>query len=146
KPVELDDGLYTINYRVLEEDGFKKSYIGNLMEAPADLKIADETNTVTITLDDSIKKFQIEQDGQFEKLTINTENNVSFVLDSLDEVVKTKVSVESDEGNTTDEIVYLHFEQNRVDFVEALPGVEDDENEEQPEVPEVTEEAYTVGY
>src|SRR5699024_5564044 len=51
KPELKEGGAYTINLRVLEQDEFKKSPIGNYIKTPVDLTLQDRKNIVYLTLD-----------------------------------------------------------------------------------------------
>src|SRR5699024_910233 len=64
---ELKEGrAYTINLRVLEQDEFKKSPIGNYIKMPVDLTLQDGKNIVYLTLLDSkkIKDVKIEKKAE----------------------------------------------------------------------------------
>lgn len=113
KVTDLTDGLYSINYRVLEDDSFKKSKYGSSLEAPAQLKVTPQQNIVTITLkDEQLKEFQIEQNGKFKKIDIEATDKsrtVNFEISGADAVVNAKINGEN---------VRLFFEENSVQEIQ----------------------------
>lgn len=68
----LKDGAYTIDYKALHEEEDKASSMTRYLETPATLSVKDGKNRVTMTLtnNEQITAFQVEQAGKFVDTTV----------------------------------------------------------------------------
>src|SRR5699024_3020090 len=150
KPELKEGGAYTINLRVLEQDEFKKSPIGNYIKTPVDLTLQDRKNIVYLTLLDSkkIKDVKIEKKAEknnftlfntsnlekvsndnFESAQVVKENKdeneriISFNINDLDGQINALVTLDEG-GKDTDYPVRLFFEENSVKESDGLPNLE----------------------
>lgn len=160
KPELEEKGTYTMNMRVLEEEGFTKSPVGNYIKMPIDLTVKDGANIVLLTLlnSDKVKDFKIERKAEAAQASLLTTDNlakvtnsdyesvevvqenkdensriISFAIDDLDGQVNALVSIEED-GVVTDHPVRLFFEENSIRESDGLP-IEDPETPTEPEEP-----------
>src|SRR5699024_3544289 len=159
KPELKEGGAYTINLRVLEQDEFKKSPIGNYIKMPVDLTLQDGKNIVYLTLLDSkkIKDVKIEKKAETNNFSLFNTNNlekisndnfesaqvvkedkeeneriISFDINDLDGQVNALVTL--DEGGTDKEYpVRLFFEENSVKESDGLPNLEPEKPSEPTE-------------
>ena len=71
-PEVIKDGAYTIDYKALHEEEDKASSMARYIETPATLSVKDGKNIVTMTLtnNEQITAFQVEQDGKFVDTTV----------------------------------------------------------------------------
>ena len=123
---KLEDGEYTINFRVLHATKFEKSTMAGYVKAPALLSVKDGKNTVTFTLTDheSIEDFKVEQNGSLSSakvVNVNeaaNERDVSFEVDNLNTTVNANVEVHVNMDNlnyTGKYDVRLAFEVNSIE-------------------------------
>lgn len=100
-PSALADGQYTIDFKALHEKEEKESSMGRYMLAPATVTVADGKNTVFVTLTDNeqIKEFQVEQGTELVDSTVvavdekaNT-REISFEVADLSAIVNAKVQI-----------------------------------------------------
>ncbi|MFC5604294.1 NEAT domain-containing protein [Sporosarcina koreensis] len=97
----VKDGDYTIGFKVLHEKEDKESSMTRYIEAPAALSVKDgkQIATVTLTNNEQITEFQVEQDGGFVDATVvsvDEEANrrtVSFEVADLSKIIDAKVAV-----------------------------------------------------
>ncbi len=101
KPEAIKDGAYTIDYKALHEKEDKASSMARYIETPAALSVKDGKNFVTMTLtnNEQITAFQVEQDGKFVDATVvstdeeaNT-RDVEFEVADLSKIINAKVTV-----------------------------------------------------
>ena len=97
----VKNGDYTIGLNVLHEEEDKPSSMSRYIEAPVSLSVKDGKQIVTLTLtnNEQITAFQVEQDGEFVDATVVSvdeeanERTVSFEVADLSKVIDTKVAV-----------------------------------------------------
>ena len=98
---EISDGEYTIDYRVLHGEENKESSMGKYVDKPAKLTVRNGENKITLKLLDhtAITSFKTEQEGSLRESAVtkidvaNNFREVTFSLDNLDELLKSKVQV-----------------------------------------------------
>src|SRR5690606_34040328 len=63
----IEDGDYTIDFKVLHEEEEKESSMTRYIETPAALSVKDGKQIVSFTLTNNVQitEFQVEQDGEF---------------------------------------------------------------------------------
>ncbi|MCG7346453.1 NEAT domain-containing protein [Sporosarcina sp. ACRSL] len=156
-PVAIEDGEYTIGLNVLHEEEEKPSSMSRFIEAPAALSVKDGKQVVTLTLtnNEQITEFQVEQDGEFVDATVvnvdeeANKRTVSFEVADLSEIKNVKVTVFVAQANHTGNYtVRLAFDQDSVEPVatETPETPEAPEAPESPETPEQPEEEATVSF
>ncbi|MFS0689306.1 NEAT domain-containing protein [Sporosarcina sp. 179-K 8C2 HS] len=144
-PVAIEDGEYTIGFKALHEEEDKDSTMGRYIEAPAALSVKDGKQVVSLTLtnNEQITEFQVEQDGEFVDATVvnvDEEANkriVSFEVADFSKIMNAKVTVFVAAMNHTGYYtVRLAFDQDSIEPVAT----------ETPETPEQPEEEVTVSF
>lgn len=154
-PAAIEDGEYTIDFKVLHATEDKESAgMARFIEAPAALSVKDGKQVVSFALtnNEQITEFQVEQDGEFVDATVvsvDEEANrriVSFEVADVTTIMNAKVTVFVAEANHTGNYtVRLAFDQDSVEPV-ATETPEQPEQPEQPETPEQPEEEVTVSF
>src|SRR5699024_5050676 len=148
EPLEFGDGYYTINFRTLDAENFEKVAVGNLLNPPAHIELKDDKRTVTLTIDDAVESFEIEQEkGKFVAPKVVGEDkdagtrDVQFEITEHNEIVLAKMMVTNEKlrSAATEHKVRLYFEGN---------SMEPTEKEEVPaeKVELVADVASTVDY
>ena len=142
----LEDGEYTIGFKVLHETEEKESPgMARFIETPAALSVTDGKQVVTFTLtnNEQITEFQVEQDGEFVDATVvnvdeeANKRTVSFEVADFSEIMNAKVTVFVASANHTgNHTIRLAFDQDSVEPVAT----------ETPETPEQPEEEPTVSF
>ncbi|MET3655645.1 NEAT domain-containing protein [Sporosarcina psychrophila] len=134
-PEVIKDGAYTIDYKALHEEEDKDSSMTRYLETPAALSVKDGKNLVTMTLtnNEQITAFQVEQAGKFVDTTVvktDVEANtrvVEFEVADLSTIINAKftvfVAAANHTGNYT---VRLAFDKATIKPVvtEEVPGEE----------------------
>ena len=137
-PVAIEDGKYTIGFKVLHATEEKESPgMARFIETPAALSVTDGKQVVTFTLtnNEQITEFQVEQDGEFVDATVvnvdeeaNT-RTVSFEVADFSKIMNAKVTVFVASANHTgNHTIRLAFDQDSVEPV----ATETPETPEQP--------------
>ncbi|HJF33791.1 MAG TPA: NEAT domain-containing protein [Sporosarcina psychrophila] len=137
-PEVIKDGAYTIDYKALHEEEDKDSSMTRYLETPAALSVKDGKNLVTMTLtnNEQITAFQVEQAGKFVDTTVvktDVEANtrvVEFEVADLSTIINAKftvfVAAANHTGNYT---VRLAFDKATIKPVgtEEVPGEVEEE-------------------
>lgn len=100
-PEVIKDGAYTIDYKALHEEEDKASSMTRYIETPAVLSVKGGKNLVTMTLtnNEQITAFQVEQGGKFVDTTVvktDVEANkrvVEFEVADLSTIINAKFTV-----------------------------------------------------
>ncbi|MBO0603164.1 NEAT domain-containing protein [Sporosarcina sp. E16_3] len=100
-PEAIKDGAYTIDYKALHEEEDKASSMVRYIETPAALSVKDGKNLVSMTLtnNEQITAFQVEQAGKFVDTTVvktDVEANkrvVEFEVADLSTIINAKFTV-----------------------------------------------------
>ncbi|MBO0588582.1 NEAT domain-containing protein [Sporosarcina sp. E16_8] len=141
-PEVIKDGAYTIGYKALHEEEDKESSMTRYIETPAALSVKNGKNLVSMTLtnNEQITAFQVEQAGKFIDTTVvstDIEANkrvVEFEVADLSTITNAKftvfVAAANHTGNYT---VRLAFDKESVKavVVEEVPGEEVETPEEE---------------
>ncbi|MCM3709052.1 NEAT domain-containing protein [Sporosarcina luteola] len=145
-PTAIKDGDYTIGFKVLHATEEKESPgMARFIETPAALSVKDGKQVVTLTLtnNEQITEFQVEQAGEFVDATVvsvdEEANNrvVSFEAADFAKIMNAKVTVFVASANHTgNHTIRLAFDQDSVEPIAA----------ETPETPEQPEEEVTVSF
>lgn len=144
-PAAIENGDYTIQFKVLHEEEDKESTMTRYIEAPAALSVKDGKQVVSLTLTDhkTITEFQVEQvDGFVDATVISVDEEanhrvVSFEVEDFAKIMNAKVSVFVPAMNHTGHYtVRLAFDQDSIEPVAT----------ETPETPEQQEEEVTVSF
>jgi heme-binding NEAT domain protein len=154
-PATIEDGEYTIDFKVLHATEDKESAgMARFIEAPATLSVKDGKQVVSFALtnNEQITEFQVEQDAEFVDATVvsvDEEANkrvVSFEVADFTKIVNAKVTVFVAEANHTGNYtVRLAFDKDSIKPV-ATETPETPEIPETPEQPEQPEEEVTVSF
>ncbi|KAA0966896.1 hypothetical protein FQ087_11975 [Sporosarcina sp. ANT_H38] len=138
-PEVIKDGAYTIDFKALHEEEDKASSMTRYIETPAKLSVKGGKNLVTMTLtnNEQITAFQVEQGGKFVDTTVvktDVEANkrvVEFEVADLSTIIKAKFTVFVAAANHTGNYnVRLAFDKESVKAVEEVPGEEVETPEE----------------
>ncbi|WP_252502136.1 NEAT domain-containing protein [Sporosarcina sp. Marseille-Q4943] len=144
-PAAIEDGEYTIGFKALHEEEDKDSAMGRYIETPAALSVKDGKQVVSFTLtnNEQITEFQVEQDGEFVDATVvsvDEEANhrvVSFEVADFTKIINAKVTVFVAAMNHTGHYtIRLAFDQDSIEPAAT----------ETPETPEQPEEEVTVSF
>lgn len=148
-PAAIEDGEYTIGLKVLHATKDEESKgMARFIEAPAALSVKDGKQVVTITLtnNEQITEFQVENNGEFVDATVvsvDEEANkrvVSFEAADFSKIMNAKVTVFVASANHTgNHTIRLAFDQDSIEPVAT-------ETPETPETPEQPEEEVTVSF
>ncbi|WP_342508648.1 NEAT domain-containing protein [Sporosarcina sp. FSL K6-2383] len=120
------DGVFTIDFKALHEEEDKESSMTRYIETPAALTVKGGKNLVALTLtnNEQITAFQVEQDGKYVDATIvNTDEKantrvVSFEVADLAAIMNAKVTVFVAAANHTGNYtVRLAFDKDSVKAV-----------------------------
>ena len=137
KPEVVKDGTYTIDFKALHEKEDKDSSMARYIDAAAALTVKDGKNLVALTLtnNEQITAFQVEQDGKYVDATVVSTDEkantrvVSFEVANLATIINSKVTVFVPAQNYTgNHVVRLAFDQK------SIKAVATEEVEETPEV------------
>lgn len=141
--VSVEDGEYTIGYKVLHEEEDKESSMNRYMETPATVTVKDGKKIVSVKLtnNEQITESTVKKDGEFVDTTVvsvDEESNsriVSFEVENLATTVDLGFTVFVAQANHTG-----HYKARLVFDQESLkPVVTEEEPVEEPaEEPEVT--------
>ena len=126
-PAAIEDGEYTIGFKVLHATEDKESPgMARFIETPAALSVKDGKQVVTFTLtnNEQITEFQVEQDGEFVDATVVSvdeeanERVVSFEVADFSKIMNAKVTVFVAAANHTgNHTIRLAFDQDSVEPV-----------------------------
>lgn len=119
----VQDGEYTVDFKVLHEKEEKESSMGRYIVAPASLTVKEGVQLITFTLtnNEQITAFQVEQDGEFvdaDVVQVDEEANtreVAFEVADLSKILNAKVQVHVAAQNYTgNHIVRLSFDAESI--------------------------------
>lgn len=131
----IQDGEYTISFKVLHEQEEKESSMGRYIVTPATLTVEEGVQVITfmLTNNEQITAFQVEQDGEFvdaEVVHVDEEANtreVAFEVADLSNILNAKVQVYVAAQNYTgNHVVRLSFDPSSVE-----PQSREEEKEEE---------------
>ena len=133
-PKRLDDGKYSINFKVLENNTNNTSIMDDYVVSPGVLTVKDGNQFIAITLTSSswITDFQVESDDKFtipKELSADSEENtrvVEFEVKDLFKKMNAKVSLDIPEHNykTTHDVQFA-FDTDSIEFLKGgQPPVE----------------------
>ena len=120
KPEAVKDGAYTIDFKALHEKEDKDSSMARYIDAAAALTVKDGKNLVALTLtnNEQITAFQVEQDGKYVDATVVSTDEkantrvVAFEVADLAQIMNSKVTVSVPAQNYTgNHVVRLAFDQ-----------------------------------
>lgn len=126
-PEAIQDGMYTIDVKALHAEEDKESSMARYIETPAILVVEEGEQFIALTLtnNEQITKFQVEQDGEFVDATIidtDEEENtrtVAFGVADLSKIINTKVTVFVAAANHTGNYdVRLAFDEESIEVIE----------------------------
>ncbi|WP_432357123.1 NEAT domain-containing protein [Sporosarcina sp. UB5] len=134
----IEDGDYTIGFKVLHATEEKESPgMARFIETPAALSVKDGKQVVTFTLtnNEQITAFQVEQNDEFVDATVvsvDEEKNhrvVSFEVADFSKIMNAKVSVHVASANHTgNHTVRLAFDQDSIAKVDTPVSFNDIDN------------------
>lgn len=131
-PEVLKNGLYTMDYKVLNAEEDKESSMSRYIATPAELNVVDGKNLVSLTLtnNEQITVFQVEKDGEFlDAKVVSTDETankrvIEFEVADLTTIANAKVEVfvaaANHKGNYD---IRLAFDK---DSVKVKSGVEEE--------------------
>lgn len=124
----LEDGVYTVNYEILQGDSDSVSIANDYWEKPARVTVENGNIKVQVTLNHSswIKEYKISRNGTYRDVVVISENpsadkrTVEFTVGDLSKPVPAKIHV------TVPDINYDHDYTIRMSFdLNSLQKVED---------------------